>query len=56
MHKDGRFLGVITVTASDGGIDRVLWMVVPEKLALLSSAPAGGQQPRSGQRDARNSA
>jgi RNA polymerase sigma-70 factor (ECF subfamily) len=56
MHKDGRFLGVITVTAAAGGIDRVLWMVVPEKLALLSSAPAGGQQPRSGQRDARNSA
>lgn len=36
MHKDGAFLGVITVTASDAHIDRVLWMVVPEKLTQLS--------------------
>jgi RNA polymerase sigma-70 factor (TIGR02957 family) len=36
MHKDGAFIGVITVTASDALIDRVLWMVVPEKLAQLA--------------------
>ena len=36
MHKDGAFIGVITVTASDDLIDRVLWMVVPEKLAQLA--------------------
>jgi RNA polymerase sigma-70 factor (TIGR02957 family) len=36
MRRDGEFLGVITVTGSDGRIDRVLWMVVPEKLKQLS--------------------
>jgi RNA polymerase sigma-70 factor (TIGR02957 family) len=36
MRKDGDFLGVITVTGSDDKIDRVLWMVVPEKLAQLA--------------------
>jgi RNA polymerase sigma-70 factor (TIGR02957 family) len=36
MRKDGDFIGVITVTGSDSRIDRVLWMVVPEKLAQLS--------------------
>jgi RNA polymerase sigma-70 factor (TIGR02957 family) len=36
MHKDGAFVGVITVTASDDLIDRVLWMVVPEKLTQLA--------------------
>ena len=36
MHKDGVFIGVITVTASSAKIDRVLWMVVPEKLSQLS--------------------
>ncbi|MEV6848000.1 RNA polymerase sigma-70 factor [Actinoplanes sp. NPDC051411] len=36
MHKDGAFLGVITVTASNDLIDRVLWMVVPEKLTQLA--------------------
>jgi RNA polymerase sigma-70 factor (ECF subfamily) len=33
LRKDGRTVGVITVTASAGSIDRVLWMVVPEKIA-----------------------
>jgi RNA polymerase sigma-70 factor (TIGR02957 family) len=36
MHKDGQVIGVITVTGSDDLIDRVLWMVVPEKLAQLA--------------------
>jgi RNA polymerase sigma-70 factor (ECF subfamily) len=36
MRKDGAFLGVITVTGSADRIDRVLWMVVPEKLAQLA--------------------
>lgn len=36
MRRDGEFLGVITVTGSDDRIDRVLWMVVPEKLAQLA--------------------
>jgi RNA polymerase sigma-70 factor (TIGR02957 family) len=36
MRKNGEFIGVITVTGSESRIDRVLWMVVPEKLAQLS--------------------
>lgn len=36
MRRDGELLGVITVTGSDDRIDRVLWMVVPEKLARLA--------------------
>jgi RNA polymerase sigma-70 factor (ECF subfamily) len=32
MRKDGQLVGVLTVTASDDKIDRVLWMVTPEKI------------------------
>jgi RNA polymerase sigma-70 factor (TIGR02957 family) len=33
LRKDGEVVGVITVTAAGSLIDRVLWMVVPEKIA-----------------------
>jgi RNA polymerase sigma-70 factor (TIGR02957 family) len=36
LRKDGQTVGVMTVTASAGSIDRVLWMVVPEKIAAVA--------------------
>ncbi|GAA2135373.1 RNA polymerase sigma-70 factor [Glycomyces algeriensis] len=35
LRRDGELYGVITVSASDEGIDQVLWMVNPEKLTAL---------------------
>jgi RNA polymerase sigma-70 factor (TIGR02957 family) len=36
MHKDGAVIGVITVTASSSSkIDRVLWIVTPEKISRV---------------------
>ncbi|MFG3341219.1 RNA polymerase sigma-70 factor [Glycomyces sp. NPDC048151] len=35
MRRDGDLYGVITVNASDEGIDQVMWMVNPEKLTAL---------------------
>ncbi|MGX6600573.1 sigma-70 family RNA polymerase sigma factor [Micromonosporaceae bacterium Da 78-11] len=35
MRRDGAPLGVITVTGSVDGIDHVLWMVNPQKIATL---------------------
>ncbi|MEV3937528.1 RNA polymerase sigma-70 factor [Glycomyces sp. NPDC049804] len=35
LRRDGEVYGVITVSASDQGIDQVLWMVNPEKLTAL---------------------
>lgn len=36
LWRDGSVYGVLTVSASADGIDHVLWMVNPEKLAALS--------------------
>ncbi|MBO3732935.1 RNA polymerase sigma-70 factor [Glycomyces niveus] len=35
LRRDGEVYGVITVSASDAGINQVLWMVNPEKLTAL---------------------
>ena len=35
LVRDGTVLGVLTVTASDEGIDRLLWMVNPEKITAV---------------------
>jgi RNA polymerase sigma-70 factor (TIGR02957 family) len=34
-RRDGGLYGVVTVSASDAGIDQVMWMVNPEKLTAL---------------------
>jgi RNA polymerase sigma-70 factor (TIGR02957 family) len=36
LVRDGAVYGVLTVTASAEGIDQVLWMVNPEKIAAIS--------------------
>ena len=36
LHRDGGVYGVLTVSASADGIDQVLWMVVPAKIAALA--------------------
>jgi RNA polymerase sigma-70 factor (TIGR02957 family) len=36
LRRDGAVYAVITVSASADGIDRVLWLVTPEKLAALT--------------------
>lgn len=40
LHRDGAVDGVLTVSASADGIDQVLWMVVPEKIAAVTGQPA----------------
>lgn len=35
LRRDGNLYGLLTVTASADGIDRVLWFVNPEKLASI---------------------
>jgi RNA polymerase sigma-70 factor (ECF subfamily) len=37
LHRDGDLYAVLTVSASDEGIDQVLWMVNPDKLIAVSS-------------------
>ena len=36
LLRDGAVYGVLTVGASAEGIDRVLWMVNPDKIAAVS--------------------
>jgi hypothetical protein len=36
LLRDGTVYGVLTVTASTEGIEQVLWMVNPEKIAAVS--------------------
>jgi Sigma-70, region 4 len=38
LRRDGTVYGVLTVSASTDGIDQVLWMVTPEKIAALSAS------------------
>jgi RNA polymerase sigma-70 factor (TIGR02957 family) len=38
LRRDGAVYGVLTVSASTDGIDQVLWMVTPEKIAALSAS------------------
>jgi len=38
LRRDGAVFGVITVSASADGIERVLWMVNPEKIAAIATA------------------
>ncbi len=35
LLRDGAVYGLLTVTASTDGIDQVLWMVNPEKIAAV---------------------
>jgi len=37
LRRDGEFFAVLTVRATTEGIDRVLWMMNPQKLAALSA-------------------
>ena len=37
LRRDGEFFAVLTVRATHDGIDRVLWMMNPQKLAALSA-------------------
>jgi RNA polymerase sigma-70 factor (ECF subfamily) len=37
LHRDGLPYGVLTVSASADGIDQVLWMVVPAKIAAVTA-------------------
>ena len=37
LHRDGDLYAVLTVSASEEGIDQVLWMVNPDKLTAVSS-------------------
>jgi RNA polymerase sigma-70 factor (ECF subfamily) len=39
LVRDGDVFGVLTVTASEAGIDHLLWMVNPEKIAAVSGQP-----------------
>jgi RNA polymerase sigma-70 factor (TIGR02957 family) len=39
LGRDGAEFGVLTVSATTEGIDRVLWMLNPEKIAAVSDAP-----------------
>ncbi|WP_311922309.1 RNA polymerase sigma-70 factor [Microbispora sp. H10836] len=38
LHRDGELFTVLTVNASDEGIDQVLWLMNPTKIAALSAA------------------
>ncbi len=40
LSKEGTTFAVVTVVASDEGIDQVLWMMNPEKLAAVTSRAA----------------
>jgi len=37
LRRDGELFAVLTVRATTEGIDRVLWMMNPQKLAALSA-------------------
>lgn len=37
LRRAGTVYGVLTVSASADGIDQVLWIVTPEKVAALSA-------------------
>ncbi|WFE36352.1 RNA polymerase sigma-70 factor [Micromonospora sp. WMMD975] len=39
LCRDGTPFGVITVSASEAGIERLLWMMNPDKLTAVTSAP-----------------
>ncbi|WP_405087178.1 hypothetical protein [Microbispora sp. NBC_01389] len=41
LRRDGEVFTVLTVNASDEGIDQVLWMMNPAKIAALSAPDAG---------------
>ncbi|MFC0110217.1 RNA polymerase sigma-70 factor [Kibdelosporangium aridum] len=36
LRRDGHIYGVLSITASESGIDQLLWMMNPEKLAALA--------------------
>jgi hypothetical protein len=36
LRRDGELLGVVTVNASSAGIDQVLWMMNPGKIAAMA--------------------
>ena len=38
LRRNGTVAAVLTVSATTEGIDRVLWMVNPEKLAAVSAS------------------
>jgi RNA polymerase sigma-70 factor (TIGR02957 family) len=40
LEREGAVYAVLTVNASDEGIDQVLWMVNPEKIAAVSAGPS----------------
>ncbi|TYK46943.1 RNA polymerase sigma-70 factor [Actinomadura decatromicini] len=42
LRSDGKVFAVLTVDASDQGIDRVLWMMNPGKLTAASGGTGGG--------------
>ncbi|MEV6495406.1 sigma factor-like helix-turn-helix DNA-binding protein, partial [Actinoplanes sp. NPDC051633] len=37
LRRDGELYGVLAVTVTDGGIDRVLWMLNPDKLGAVTT-------------------
>jgi RNA polymerase sigma-70 factor (TIGR02957 family) len=39
LRRDGEVYGLLTVSACAEGIDQVLWMVNPQKIAAVSAAP-----------------
>jgi len=39
LRRDGTVYGVLTVSASTEGIDRVLWMLNPEKITAVTALP-----------------
>ncbi|WP_182886596.1 RNA polymerase sigma-70 factor [Microbispora sp. H10885] len=44
LRRDGEVFTVLTVNASDEGIDQVLWMMNPAKIAAVSGADGPGQE------------
>ncbi|WP_310742125.1 RNA polymerase sigma-70 factor [Microbispora sp. H13382] len=48
LHRDGELFTVLTVNASDEGIDQVLWLMNPTKIAALSAVgtPSPGYSTR----------
>ncbi|MGV9384420.1 RNA polymerase subunit sigma-24, partial [Nonomuraea sp. NPDC003707] len=45
LSRDGQVFTVLTVNASDQGIDQVLWMMNPAKLSAMSTAAEGHDSP-----------
>ncbi|MFI9841186.1 RNA polymerase sigma-70 factor [Nonomuraea sp. NPDC051941] len=45
LSRDGQVFTVLTVNASDQGIDQVLWMMNPAKLTAMSTAAEGHDSP-----------